>query len=94
MRPICVPCSRFFKPDKNGFEFLEMMPAGSDARPGNETPHRWEPYKLWQGDRWKCPRCLAVIVVGVGRQPIAEMHHENFEEQVELRGPLWKLNDC
>jgi hypothetical protein len=35
-----------------------------------------------------------VIVVGVGRQPIAEMHHENFEEQVELRGPLWKLNDC
>ena len=26
MKPICVPCQRFYRPKKNGFMFIEAMP--------------------------------------------------------------------
>jgi hypothetical protein len=37
MRPICVPCQRFFRPIKNGFHFIEGMPVDG-AVPGMRIP--------------------------------------------------------
>tara|TARA_Y100000310_G_scaffold286560_1_gene310863 strand:+ start:929 stop:1198 length:270 start_codon:yes stop_codon:yes gene_type:complete len=74
MRPICVPCGRFFKPAKNGFNFTEGMPPT-----GNAPPDEWVPYKIWSGDRYECSTCGANIIVGVGASPISEHYHEDFE---------------
>ncbi len=38
MKPICVPCQRFFRCTKNGYYFLEMMPmagTGLTPKPGS-----------------------------------------------------------
>jgi hypothetical protein len=31
MKPICVPCQRFYSPLKNGFEFIESRPISTHA---------------------------------------------------------------
>lgn len=54
MKPVCVPCQRFFTPVKNGFYFIEGRPIGRDVKPGTEMPDRWEPYKVWVGDKYEC----------------------------------------
>jgi hypothetical protein len=95
MRPICVSCQRFFKPIKNGFDFIEAMPLCDDAQPGNVEPDKWTPYKLWSGDKWRCPSCNVEIVVGVGQRPIAEHYQHNFEQWVESLGAVFfQVNDC
>lgn len=81
MKPICVPCQTFFRPAKNGFEFIETFSSGGEAKP----------YKLWQGDKWRCPGCGAEIVVGVGASPIAEHYQPDFAAKVEARGDLLKV---
>ncbi len=50
MKPICVPCQRFFRPKKNEFYFLEGMPIEQGAIPGTTEQEQWKPYKLWTGD--------------------------------------------
>ena len=95
MKPICVPCQRFFRPSKNGFAFIEGMPNGNDVQAGRAEPENWRPYKLWLGDQWKCPDCDATIVVGVGGSPISEHYLPEFRGLVErFGGDQLQVNDC
>ncbi len=96
MKPICVPCKRFFRVKKNGYAFIEGMPKPTPhgAKPGNAEPENWAPYKLWEGDRWECEGCGANIVVGVGRGPIAEHYQPTFSQAVDRFAPEIQVNDC
>lgn len=93
MKPICVPCQRFFRCQKNGFYFVEGMPEGN-ARPGLEDAEKWSPYKLWVGDLWRCNGCGATIVVGIGSKQLAEHYEPGFAEQVKRLGAELQVNDC
>ena len=96
MKPICVPCQRFFRPKKNGYPFIEATPTGDsdEAFPGKATPERWKPYKLWLGDKWECEGCHAEIVVGVAQAPRAEHYEPEFESEVAYYKPELQVNDC
>jgi hypothetical protein len=94
MKPICVPCQRFFRPKKNGFAFIEAYPKDGHTPPGTAMPSEWKPYKLWEGDLWECQGCGAEIVVGAGRLPIAEHYQENFQKAVDAFAPQLQVNDC
>lgn len=96
MKPICVPCQRFFRCEKNDFMFIEGMRIGNtdEAQPGTAAPDHWRPYKLWAGDKWKCEGCGTEIVVGVARQPIAEHYQEYFDKAKALYKPQLQVNDC
>lgn len=97
MKPVCVPCRRFFRPKRNGFAFIEGIPTGGSLRvrlPGNAEPDRWRPYKAWHGDLWACPTCGAEIIVGVAGEPFAEHYQLDFAERVALSGATVQINDC
>jgi hypothetical protein len=95
MKPVCVPCQRFFRPAQNGFAFIEGMPNGNDVEPGLREPQNWSPYKVWMGDRWECPDCHASIVVGVGQAPVSEHYLPDFSEWVgNLQADQLQVNDC
>jgi len=95
MRPICVPCQRFFRPKRNGFHFLEGMPTSNDAKPGKSERRKWKPYKLWVGDLMECPDCKAEIVSGFGGGPIAEHYEDDFWAEVDrLNAHQLQVNDC
>lgn len=95
MKPICVPCQRFFRPKKNGFYFIEAMPVAGQPSPGTAEPERWTPYKVWSGDLWECEGCGTQVVVGVGREPLTEHYHTNFKELVErFNAGQLQVNDC
>lgn len=94
LKPVCVPCQRFFRPKHNGESFLEMMPRESGAPSGTKAPELWEPYKLWRGDLWECQGCKAQIVVGVGRAPVAEYYEPGFEFDCQQAKVRIKVNDC
>lgn len=103
MRPICVPCQRFFRPEKNGVSFIEGMPltvpaCGAEeahsARPGFSEAQHWKPYKLWSGDLWKCPGYGTEVIAGTGKNPIVEHYQEDFEYLMEMRAPQFRVNDC
>ena len=57
-RPVCVHCKRELRCSKNG-RVLELISAG-------------EPYQLWSGDEFQCPDCGTRVIVGYGREPMAE----------------------
>jgi len=89
MKPVCVPCRLFFRMVKSGFVFTEGMPAGSSA------PGAWKPYKIWAGDLWKCPRCGAAILSGVGARAIAEHFEPDFAKKMERYGAgQLQVDDC
>lgn len=97
MKPICVPCCRFYRPKKTGYFFTEGMPADGERRPkpGKAEPEKWQPYKIWSGDLWECPDCKVAIVVGVGLMPVAERHHDDFPKtRINLSADLFQVNDC
>lgn len=94
MKPICKPCQRFFRPEKNGYYFLEGMPKVDHAAPGTTAPDDWVPYKLWVGDLWCCPGCGAEIIVGVPSNRIAEHYQPDFTERVKRFGVELQVNDC
>ena len=95
MKPICVPCQRFFRMKKTGFYFTEMMPRSGSPEPGTAEPEHWTPYKVWSGDLWECPGCHAVIVSGTGREPIAEHYRADFSDISErLNASQLHVNDC
>ena len=94
MKPVCVPCRRFYRPSKNGRAFVENMPRDNDAPPGLEAPERWRPYKLWCGDEWTCQGCGAKIIVGVGATPLAEHFFLDFEKRVADWEADLSINDC
>jgi hypothetical protein len=95
MKPICVPCRRFYRPTKSGYYFIEGMPSTSDALPGTAAPEQWRPYKLWCGDLWTCEGCGAQAVVGAGRGPVAEHYQPDFDEKcARLGADQLQVNDC
>jgi len=96
MKPICVPCQRFFRVKKTGLYFTEGMPI-THARPASGTaePENWKPYKIWAGDLWECLGCGAKIISGTGMNSIAEHFESDFEEkQRELGADQFQVNDC
>lgn len=94
MKPVCVPCRRFFRMKKSGFYFIEGMPK-DNALPGNAEPEKWKPYKVWTADKWECPDCGAAILSGFGRERIAEHYEDDFTAQVKALGAdQLQVNDC
>lgn len=94
MKPVCVPCQRFFRLKKIGFYFIEGMPIEQGALPGNIEPEKWGPYKLWVGDRFECEGCGTVILSGFGKGPICERHKPNFLDTAKRLGATFQVNDC
>lgn len=102
LKPICHPCQRFYRPEKNGFYFIEGMPVASaqdchegKIEPGTSMPERWKPYKLWSGDLWRCHGCNHQIVVGViSSTPIAEHYQADFAEEAKRLNATYQVNDC
>lgn len=95
MKPICVPCQRFYRPKKNGFHFIEGMPTNERARPGTEDAIYWTRDKMWTGDLWECLGCGHQIISGVSREPIAEHYQPDFGEKVASYGAdQFQVNDC
>lgn len=68
-RPHCVKCQTDFRPEKNGIKLIEMDQDG--------------PYKIWDGDCWKCPGCGFEIVVGFGLNPWYVKTGKSIEAKVE-----------
>ena len=96
MKPVCVPCQRFFRIKKIGVCFVEAMPAPGTRHPlpGTAEPDKWVPYKLWSGDRWECDGCGATIISGVGRGPLAEHYEPHFDGWVKEFNAELQVNDC
>lgn len=95
MKPVCVPCRRFFRPKKSGFYFVEAMPTENHAAPGTESPEKWTPYKVWAGDLWECEGCGAQVVSGTGQHPVAEHYQPGFKDQMRRLGAgQLQVNDC
>lgn len=67
LKPVCVPCQRFFRCVHTGFNFTEGMPI-DHAAPGTAEPEKWLPYKIWASDKWKCEGCGAEILSGFGQK--------------------------
>lgn len=103
MKPICIPCQRFFRCKKNDFPFIECMPitvanpadmSAPALESGAASEVLWTPYKLWNGDKWECEGCGAQIVVGVAQRPIAEHYQPEFQKYVDAIKPQLQVNDC
>ncbi len=94
IKPVCVPCHRFFRQVKSGFYFIEGMPREGNAPPGTSDPALWRPYKLWSSDKWKCEGCGAEILCGFGHSPISEHYKEDFGDMVRATEASYQVNDC
>jgi hypothetical protein len=94
MKPVCVPCQRFFRMIKSGVYFTEGMPTDNQAEPGTADPDKWTPYKLWSGDRWRCNGCGAEIISGVGHSAIAEHYQDGFSDLRKQLNADYQVNDC
>lgn len=97
LKPICVPCQRFFRMKTQGYMFLEGMPKSSEGRPlpGTQEPEKWTPYKLWAGDLWECEGCGAQIVSGTGQSRVAEHYEADFMRLVNVyKADQLQVNDC
>lgn len=95
MKPVCVPCQRFFRVKRHGFYFTEGMPKEAGAKPGTSEPEKWKPYKVWASDRFECEGCGAVILSGFGSGPMAEHYQPGFSEAAKRLGAdQFQVNDC
>jgi hypothetical protein len=94
LKPVCVPCGRFFKPKKTGTTVIEGMPVGDNVPSGIAHKDRWAPYKLWMVDLWECAGCGAQILVGSGRSPLSEQHKDDFAAQTASYNPPHFIYDC
>lgn len=96
LKPVCMKCHRFFKPHKTGFWFTEGMPIGPDqVEPGVEHAHKWRPYKVWQGDIYKCDGCQTTIITGCAQQPIRVQHQSDFAAiRRGCNADQFQVNDC
>lgn len=94
MKPVCIPCHMFYRSEHTGFKFIEGMPDGNNVQPGMAEADRWKPYKLWVGDRWKCPGCGHEIICGFGSGPIDEHYTKTFADNVRAHGATYQVNDC
>ena len=83
MKPICVSCKLFYRPEKNGIVFDEGMGDGTATS-----------YKVWLGDKWKCRGCGSEIIVGTGMNPVLVKHYPHFAEEREKMAPELMVDDC
>lgn len=72
-RPVCVKCECELRPETNGFGVIDMF------QPKTPEPI---PYKIWDADKFKCPKCDIEIVVGFGDGPIAHHFESNRMQQL------------
>ena len=80
MRPICASCSTFMRCAKNGVP-VEVLSDG-------------EPYQLWHGDRYACPKCKHEVIAGFPRLPISESYRPEYTGVVsreEQYGPIVRV---
>jgi len=70
-RPVCVKCKTEFEPERNGIGLLDMAD--------------YSPYKIWEADLYKCPKCGIEIVVGFGQQAIFAHYQDGFEGYLDLK---------
>jgi hypothetical protein len=92
---ICVPCKKIYRPERNGVHFQEMMPIPNSMEPDPATG--WSSYKLWVGDRWKCPGCGHEIIGGIPQQPIAEHYQAEYRallQEYQAREDVINVADC
>jgi hypothetical protein len=96
LKPICVPCQRFYRQIKTGFYFIEGMPIAGEgkAEPGTSMPERWKPYKLWSGDKWRCEGCGSEIISGTGMNPLGEHYQGDFQTKRAQLNAEYQVNDC
>lgn len=50
--PVCPTCQLGMKPETNGVMVIEVA---------YNPP---TPYKIWNADEWKCPKCYQRVIVG------------------------------
>ncbi len=95
MKPICVKCQCFYRPERNGEIFVEGMPIAPMAKKGRAEPEKWKPYKIWRGDLWKCPECGHEIISGVAFNPVSEHYMDDFKRIYgSLPEKTTHVNDC
>ncbi len=71
--PVCVKCEVELRPEKNGFKVIDMF------------QHNTKAYKIWDADKWKCPKCGIEVVVGFGNKPLAIQHEgETFQKYLDI----------
>ena len=75
--PVCVECECDMKPECNGVWVIET--AGEERRP----------YKVWYGDKVRCPVCGVEIVVGFGRANDADESDRRRLEDDFIYGPIY-----
>lgn len=92
-KPACLKCQRFYRPKKNGFMWVEGMPAENGAPPGTEAPDQWKPYKIWHSDLYECQGCGHQLITGHGRTPISE-HYKTEEFAHYMPFVEGTINDC
>lgn len=66
---VCSACEVQLVPSENGVILVEYASFG--------------PYKAWEADEWKCPRCGHEIVAGFATNPFVEHWQEHFSEAME-----------
>ena len=69
--PCCVDCKTGYVPLKNDVVVLETI------------DDLMQPYKLWCADLIECPKCNHRLLVGFGKQCIAEHYMPRFDEILE-----------
>ncbi len=68
MRPVCFKCRCELRPLKNDFIVEEMADAEN-------------PYRVWSTDLWHCVSCGAKVIMGFGKEPIAEQFERDYESR-------------
>jgi len=74
---VCVKCQVELKPEHNGVKVVELFQR-------NEAI-----YKIWDADKWRCPKCGIEIVAGFGAQPLMERFEGDtgaFVEELRKKG--------
>ena len=94
-KPVCVKCGRFYRPMTNGVGVKEQQPCVSGAEAGVENADHWCDYKIWAADMWRCLGCCHVLVVGFGKEPIAEHFMDKiFKGVVDSFKQIITVYDC
>ncbi len=92
MMPVCVPCRKFYRPEKNGVIVEEGMPSGS-RQPITDSSG-WGPYKLWYADKLKCPDCGHELIYGYGADAFAHHFQSTYAGEKKLNPPDIFVPDC
>ncbi len=70
-RPLCVPCKLEMRCLENDIAVTFCGGSG-------------KPWRIFNGDKWGCPECLAEIVVGWAPQPAGKVGQPAFDLMLKL----------